>query len=59
VKYRLHAPDPSLAVAHGSFWKYPQKAYAWELRLQDEIRAGFAIVRMPLTRMGRTEEPEA
>ena len=29
--------DPSLAVAHGCFWKYhPAKAYAWELRLQDE-----------------------
>jgi len=30
--------DPSLAVAHGCFWKYhPAKAYAWELRLQDEM----------------------
>jgi hypothetical protein len=36
--------DPSLAVAHGCFWKYhPSKAYAWELRLQDEIRADFLI----------------
>jgi hypothetical protein len=36
--------DPSLAVAHGCFWKYhPAKAYAWELRLQDEIRPGFTI----------------
>ena len=36
--------DPSLAVAHGCFWKYhPAKAYAWELRLQDEIRADFTI----------------
>jgi hypothetical protein len=36
--------DPSLAVAHGCFWKYhPAKAYAWELRLQDEIREGFTI----------------
>ena len=36
--------DPSLAVAHGSFWKYhPAKAYAWELRLQDEIRPEFTI----------------
>lgn len=27
--------DPSLAVAHGCFWKYhPAKAYQWELRLQ-------------------------
>ncbi|MBE9160039.1 BREX-6 system adenine-specific DNA-methyltransferase PglX [Nodosilinea sp. LEGE 06152] len=30
--------DPSLAVAHGVFWKYhTAKAYEWELRLQDEI----------------------
>jgi hypothetical protein len=36
--------DPSLAVAHGCFWKYhPAKAYAWELRLKDEIRADFTI----------------
>ncbi|MCC6649981.1 MAG: BREX-6 system adenine-specific DNA-methyltransferase PglX [Candidatus Eisenbacteria bacterium] len=36
--------DPSLAVAHGCFWKYhPAKAYAWELRLQDEIRPDFTI----------------
>lgn len=36
--------DPSLAVAHGCFWKYhPAKAYAWELRLQDEIRPDFLI----------------
>jgi len=38
------ADDPSLAVAHGCFWKYhPAKAFAWELRLQDEIREGFTI----------------
>lgn len=36
--------DPSLAVAHGCFWKYhPEKAYAWELRLQDEIKPDFTI----------------
>jgi hypothetical protein len=36
--------DPSLAVAHGCFWRYhPQKAYAWELRLQDEIGEDFLI----------------
>ena len=36
--------DPSLAVAHGCFWKYhPERAYKWELRLQDEIEAGFTI----------------
>jgi hypothetical protein len=36
--------DPSLAVAHGCFWQYhPAKAYAWELRLQDEIDPDFTI----------------
>jgi hypothetical protein len=36
--------DPSLAVAHRCFWKYhPERAYAWELRLQDEIRPDFTI----------------
>lgn len=36
--------DPSLAVAHGCFWRYhPAKAYQWELRLQDELRADFTI----------------
>ena len=36
--------DPSLAVAHGCFWKYhPAKAYQWELRLQDEISPWFTI----------------
>jgi hypothetical protein len=41
--------DPSLAVAHKCFWqKHPAKAYAWELRLQDEIRPDFTI-----------EEPDA
>jgi hypothetical protein len=36
--------DPSLAVAHGCFWRlHPAKAYAWELRLQDEIRQDFTI----------------
>jgi hypothetical protein len=36
--------DPSLGVAHGRFWKYhPAKAYAWELRLKDEIRSDFTI----------------
>jgi hypothetical protein len=30
--------DPSLGVAHGCFWRYhPERAWAWELRLQDEI----------------------
>jgi len=36
--------DPSLAVAHRCFWRlHPQKAYAWELRLQDEIKSNFTI----------------
>jgi hypothetical protein len=36
--------DPSLGVAHGCFWKYhPAKAWAWELRLQDEIGPDFRI----------------
>ncbi|MEX1364678.1 MAG: BREX-6 system adenine-specific DNA-methyltransferase PglX, partial [Nannocystaceae bacterium] len=36
--------DPSLGVAHRCFWKYhPARAYAWELRLQDEIEPGFTI----------------
>jgi hypothetical protein len=36
--------DPSLGVAHGCFWKYhPERAYAWELRLQDEIAPDFTI----------------
>ena len=36
--------DPSLAVAHRCFWKYhPARAYAWELRLQDEIGPDFTL----------------
>jgi hypothetical protein len=36
--------DPSLAVAHGCFWKYhPEKAYQWELRLKDEIGQDFKL----------------
>jgi hypothetical protein len=36
--------DPSLAVAHGCFWRYhPDKAFTWELRLQDEIRPNFTL----------------
>jgi hypothetical protein len=36
--------DPSLGVAHGCFWRYhPAKAYAWELRLQHEIKPDFTI----------------
>ena len=40
--------DPSLGVAHGCFWKYhPARAWAWELRLQDEIGAEFRIEEEP------------
>jgi hypothetical protein len=40
--------DPSLAVAHGCFFKYhPARAWAWELRLQDEIGPAFRIEEEP------------
>ena len=40
--------DPSLGVAHGCFWKYhPQRAWTWELRLQDEIAQDFRIEEEP------------
>ena len=43
VRKKCHE-DPSLAVAHGCFWElHPAKAYAWELRLQDEIKPEFTI----------------
>ncbi len=43
VRKKCH-DDPSLAVAHKCFWElHPAKAYAWELRLQEEIRPGFTI----------------
>ncbi len=36
--------DASLGVAHGCFWKYhPAKAWAWELRLQNEIAPDFRV----------------
>lgn len=36
--------DPSLAVAHGCFWRYhPQWAYRWELRLQPDLGLDFKI----------------
>ena len=36
--------DPSLAVAHGYFWKYhPQLAWQWELQIQSEIGSDFMI----------------
>ncbi len=40
--------DPSLGVAHGCFWRYhPARAWAWELRLQEEIGPGFRIEEPP------------
>ena len=36
--------DPVLAAAHHCLWRqHPKTAYEWELRLQPEIGAGFAI----------------
>ncbi len=46
--------DPSLGVAHGCFWRYhPQRAWAWELRLQDEIGPDFRIEEAPYRPAGR------
>ena len=43
VRKKCHE-DPSLGVAHKCFWElHPAKAYAWELRLKDEIRPDFTI----------------
>lgn len=43
VEAKCHE-DPSLAVAHKCFWTlHPAKAYAGELRLQDEIKPEFLI----------------
>jgi hypothetical protein len=43
VEQKCH-DDPSLAVAHKCFWRlHPGKAYAWELRLRDEVRPDFTI----------------
>ena len=40
--------DPSLAVAHHCFWRYhPARAWAWELRLQDEISPDFRLTEPP------------
>lgn len=46
--------DPSLGVAHGCFWRYhPGRAWAWELRLQDEIGPDFRIEEAPYRPGGR------
>lgn len=38
------ATDPSLAVAHGCFWRlHPEKAYQWEQRLKLEIGPHFTL----------------
>jgi hypothetical protein len=46
--------DPSLAVAHGCFWRYhPARAWAWELRLKQEIGPDFRLTEAPYTPGGR------
>jgi hypothetical protein len=46
--------DPSLGVAHGCFWRYhPERAWAWELRLQQEIGPDFRIEEPPYCPGGR------
>jgi len=46
--------DPSLGVAHGCFWRYhPERAWAWELRLQNEIGPDFRIDEVPYRPGGR------
>jgi Eco57I restriction-modification methylase len=46
--------DPSLGVAHGCFWRYhPERAWTWELRLQDEIGPDFRIEEVPYRPGGR------
>lgn len=45
---------PSLAVAHGCFWRYhPERAWIWELRLQNEIGPDFRITETPYQPAGR------
>lgn len=52
--------DPSLGVAHGCFWKYhPARAWAWELRLQDEIGPDFRIEEVPYRGDGGDAEHRA
>ncbi|UJV43994.1 BREX-6 system adenine-specific DNA-methyltransferase PglX [Streptomyces sp. AMCC400023] len=46
--------DPSLAVAHGCFWRYhPERAWGWELRLQDEVGPDFKIEEASYRLVGR------
>ncbi len=52
--------DPSLAVAHGCFWRYhPERAWAWELRLQQEIAPDFRIEEAPYCPGGKDLGDEA
>ena len=56
--------DPSLAVAHGCFWRYhTEKAYQWELRLQspDELGPSFKLDEAdsdPLREQFETNRPD-
>jgi hypothetical protein len=51
--------DPSLAVAHGCFWRYhPERAWAWELRLQQEIAPDFRIEEAPYRPGGKDLDDE-
>jgi hypothetical protein len=51
---RKSRQDPSLSMAHGCFWRYhPERAWTWELRLQDEIGPGFRIEEPPYRPGGR------
>jgi hypothetical protein len=46
--------NPSLGVAHGCFWRYhPERAWTWELRLQDAIGPDFRIEEPPYRPGGR------
>ncbi len=52
--------DPSLGVAHGCFWKYhSDRAWTWELRLQDEIGPDFRIEEPPYRGDGGHEHHRA
>ncbi|GAA1842986.1 hypothetical protein GCM10009736_06040 [Actinomadura bangladeshensis] len=51
---RKSRQDPSFGVAHGCFWRYhPERAWIWELRLQDEIGPDFRIEEPPYRPGGR------
>lgn len=49
--------ETSLAIAHGCMWRYhPERAWAWELRLQEEIGSDFRLVEAPYQPGGRDLE---